>query len=86
MTAYIFVFRSKTDVFSFMEKLQSNLIPCQTIGTPREANIGCGLSVKVSESFYSQSRKVLFSYKFSSFYGVFKVKKDGERQSIGKIL
>lgn len=86
MIFYIFVFRSKTDVFSFIDKLKFNSVFSQTVGTPKEANVGCGLSVKVEKASFLKAKSLLSVYNFPSFFGVYKIEKQGLRQSTSKII
>ena len=86
MTEYIFVFRSKTDVFNFYENLRERGIPVSTVGTPKEAGIGCGLAVKTGAQNYISAKSVLYALRPTSFYGVYQTIRRGERVSTSKIL
>ena len=47
MTEVLAVFRSRSQAIDCNARLKAAGIPANLINTPREANIGCGLSVKV---------------------------------------
>jgi len=74
MVDYIIAaFRSRTHTLQFVEILRRNRIQCTTINTPKEAGVGCGLSVKFSEDSYSVVKNILRRTSFDSFAGFFSV-------------
>jgi len=74
MVDYIFAaFRSRTHTLQFVDILKRNRIECYTITTPKEAGVGCGLSVKFAEYNYSAVKNILRRYNFDSFAGFFSV-------------
>lgn len=74
MTKCIAVFRSKTDLFTFINYMKYGGAFIGTTATPKEARIGCGLSAKFDERFYRLALNVLSSYDFPSFFGIYKIK------------
>ncbi len=77
MPSIIVVFKSKTEVFLFMEYLKNYGISSTTVGTPREAKVGCGLSVKISKSHLNVALSILRRYHFDGFHGIYQtIKKD----------
>jgi hypothetical protein len=78
----IAVFKSRTQVMKFYEKLQDYNIRAAVVNTPREASLGCGLSVKVNTWDYGNLMKVLRTDNYYSFGGVFKVNENGTQKSV----
>lgn len=80
------VFKSKTDVFAFLDILKSNGIYCVINQTPKEARIGCGISVKFSAVSLNKAVQLLRQSKLKSFFGIFEVYKSGNRTSVRQIV
>lgn len=85
MNTYIAVFKSRTEVFAFLEKLKSAGVFCSIVPTPKEARVGCGLSAKFSQSGLQVALRVIKALNLSSFYGIFYVKISGNRSSTVRI-
>ena len=85
MTYCIAVFKSKTDVFAYLELLRLSGVPAVTTGTPKEARIGCGLSVKFSKTYLGIGEAILRKKRFSGFYGIYLSSKVGSRSTLSKI-
>lgn len=75
------VFKSKTDLFTFMEKLKYNGASVETVATPKEAKIGCGLSAKFDERYFGLTVRLIKSNNYPSFHAIYKVKRQGGRIS-----
>jgi hypothetical protein len=74
MVDYIIAaFRSRTHTLQFVEMLRRNRIECTTINTPKEAGVGCGLSVRFTENYYFSVKNILRRYNFDSFAGFFSI-------------
>jgi hypothetical protein len=73
MTEILAVFRSRTQAVDLAEKLKSNNLPYSLINTPREANVGCGLSVKIPYNTLAIVRRIIATARYSAFYGFFKM-------------
>lgn len=86
MSYCIAVFRSKTDVFSFIEKLRTYGIYAEIVGTPKEAKVGCGLSVKFNYSNLAVATKILRSSNLASFYALYQVNYSNGRTARRYIL
>lgn len=74
MTEQIAVFRSRAQAIDCNARLRSNGVPSSIINTPREANIGCGLSVKIPANMVERAKRIIASGRYSAFYGFFRVK------------
>ncbi len=66
------VFRSRTQTLSFAAELKRLGVSSQTVSTPRQAKVGCGLSCKFSYSSLTKARIALGRGKYSSFVGFFR--------------
>lgn len=63
------VFRSRAQTLDCAARLREAGIPVQTVSTPKEAGVGCGVSVKFEENFLPRVRIVLSRRAYSSFSG-----------------
>ncbi len=77
MKICVAVFRSRTQVFSFIEAMRDLGISCSSITTPKEASIGCGISAQFSPLYLSTATAVIKRKGFSAFYGFFVITKVG---------
>lgn len=73
MTEILAVFRSRLQAIDCLNRLKGNSISAGLINTPKEANIGCGLSVKFPANALSKVRGVVARANYSAFYGYFKL-------------
>lgn len=73
MTEVIAVFRSRSQAMDCNAVLRSAGIPVNLINTPKEANVGCGLSVKIPQSFLQRAKSVIIRKRYSAFYGFMKL-------------
>lgn len=74
MTEHIAVFRSRAQAIDCNSRLRSLGVASSIINTPREANIGCGLSVRIPQNALERAKRIIASGRYSAFYGYFKVK------------
>ena len=74
MTELIAVFRSRAQAVDCNARLRSLGVPSSVISTPKEAQIGCGLSVKIPANFEKRCKMIISRGGYSGFYGYFKVK------------
>lgn len=74
MTEQIAVFRSRAQAVDCNLKLRSLGVQSSLINTPREANIGCGLSVKIPHNAVERAKRIIASSRYTAFYGYFRVK------------
>jgi hypothetical protein len=66
-------FRSRTDASSFKEHMKFYGENATLISTPKDAGVGCGLSVKISLSALNMAKKVLKNKNYSALTGIFLV-------------
>lgn len=74
MTEQIAVFRSRAQAIDCNSRLRSLGVQSSIINTPREANIGCGLSVKIPLNSFERAKRIIANGRYSAFYGFFNVK------------
>ena len=70
MRRYVAVFRSRTDVMSFIEDMRKNSAYAKAISTPKEAKVGCGISREISSSGLIIAKKLINSGRYLSFYAL----------------
>jgi hypothetical protein len=85
MTEILAVFRSRSQAVDCAGKLRTFGIAAQLINTPKEANIGCGLSVKIASKDYGRAQRIIASAKYSAFFGYYKMENKYGRIFITRI-
>lgn len=75
MEYIIVAFRSRANTIKFYEILRNNNIYAEIVNTPKEAGVGCGLSVKVNKSQLEIIKRAIRSLSMPSFAGIFLVNK-----------
>ena len=73
MTEILAVFRSRSQAIDCMTKMRALNIPAQLINTPKEANVGCGLSLKFPQNAAHRAKSVISRLAYSSFYGYLRI-------------
>ena len=85
MEYVIISFRSRAHTVGFSEFLRRNGVYCQIINTPKEAGVGCGLSVRLSVKDLNLARRAVKITGYQSFAGIFLVKTVGLRRVLKSI-
>ncbi len=85
MEYVVVAFRSRSETVAFSGFLRQNGISNQIINTPKEAGVGCGLSVKISKAQFSIVKRAVFSVKLKSFAGFFLVTKANKTSVVRSI-
>ncbi|MBR5388689.1 MAG: DUF3343 domain-containing protein [Clostridia bacterium] len=78
-------YRSRAHTLRFHEFLKDNGIYSEIINTPKEAGVGCGLSVKTDPKYFSAIKKAVRITELKSFAGFFLVKNYGGKRSVTSI-
>lgn len=73
MTEILAVFRSRSQAMDCFSRLKKLGVNTQLINTPKEANVGCGLSVKFSAALAPKVKRFIASANYSAFYGYLKL-------------
>lgn len=69
MTEILAVFRSRSQAIDCLQRLKTLKIAASLVNTPREANIGCGLSVRFAQTAAMRVKSVIAHANYSAFYG-----------------
>lgn len=85
MKTCIAVFRSKTEVYEFVDAMRFSGAMASIINTPKEAHVGCGISAKISDGLIHYAKSIITRYRLTSFYGFFIVEKRGDRTTTVRI-
>lgn len=75
-------FRSRSDTVKFSNFLRNNGYESEIINTPKEAGVGCGLSVKIYPSMIPLMRTAVKISNLKSFAGFFLVKTVGGKRYV----
>lgn len=84
MYEIIAVFRSRAQAVDCNAKLRAVGIAAELINTPKEANIGCGLSVKLNSNSADRAKFIIQKSNYSAFYGFFVLNRTYGRMQLGK--
>ncbi len=82
MEYIIVAFRSRAYTVKFSNALTLNGISNQIVSTPKEAGVGCGLSVKVSKYNFIAVKRLVFASHQDSFAGFFLVSVYGNKKLV----
>ena len=85
MTELLAVFRSRSQAMDCNSRLRSYGINATIINTPREANIGCGLSLKIPQELLNRVRVIIKNGNYSAFYGFYRMQNNYGRTIFGRI-
>lgn len=75
-------FRSRNDTVGFYNFLKRNNVWCEIANTPKEAGVGCGISVKFRTGYLHAVKSALQVYGARSFAGFFLVRPFGSKKSV----
>ncbi|MBE5756929.1 MAG: DUF3343 domain-containing protein [Clostridiales bacterium] len=77
-------FKSRLESIMLKKELDRRGFFAEVVSTPKEANIGCGLSVKINPYHLNSIKRIILTEGFKSFVGFFKVAvtKNGNKVSI----
>ena len=66
------VFKSRSETLDFISFLRANGVPASAVSTPKEAGVGCGISVRFEACFLTRARVLLSKKRYSSYAGILK--------------
>ena len=78
-------FRSRAETVKFYEYLRSYDVPAEIINTPKEAGVGCGLSVKIKSEILFAVKRAAAGFSARSFAGFFLVKTVGGKRYVKSV-
>ena len=73
MDYVIVAFRSRAHTVRFYEELKAKGLYSEIVNTPKEAGVGCGLSVKIRKEQFHAVKEMVKLTGLSSFSGFFLV-------------
>lgn len=76
------VFRSRSQSLDYAMRLKNYGVVAETVPTPKEAKIGCGLCVRFDERLFVRAKAVLVAAKYSTFKGFYKTEFRGGRMAV----
>ena len=85
MEHVIIAFRSRAHTIEFANFLKRNGVAMEIVNTPKEAGVGCGLSVKVKKQSYNFCKSAVLKLALSSFAGFFLLTSFGKEQAVRRI-
>lgn len=81
----VVVFKTKTEVFLFLDQAKAYGINGRVVSTPKELKTGCGLSAGLNDNYAPFAVKIIKNGNFSTFFGIFRLKRSGLKSSLTKI-
>ncbi len=85
MDYIVVAFRSREQTLKFSSFLSARGLPNAVINTPKEAGVGCGLSVKIPVAYFSTVKQGIKNLRPNSFAGYFAVSDRGGKRSVRSI-
>lgn len=85
MTEILAVFRSRSQAMDCNARLRTMGIAANLINTPREANVGCGLSLQIPPASFERAKILIKNGNYSAFYGFLRMQNDYGRVIFGRI-
>ena len=85
MNMILAVFRSRAQTLDFVSRLKKQGVSASAVSTPKEANVGCGISARIGEFDLVRARRVLGCGEFGSFVGFFRVQAGYGRVYVSRI-
>lgn len=82
MTEILAVFRSRSQAIDCMTKMRALNIPASLVNTPKEAGVGCGLSLKFTQQAANRAKSVIARMNYSAFYGYMRLDSHGGKISV----
>ena len=84
MTYILAIFRSRSQAVDCNIRLKSRGVASELINTPKEANIGCGLSLRIPHAAGKRAETIIKKANYSAFYGFFVVQYTYGRIQLGR--
>ncbi|MBQ3116049.1 MAG: DUF3343 domain-containing protein [Clostridia bacterium] len=85
MEYVVVAFRSRAHTVGFYERIKNAGIRAEIVNTPKEAGVGCGLSVKVDRGSFALIKRAVGIARLNSFAGFFLVKEVAGRRIVTTI-
>ncbi len=75
-------FRSRTQTMRFFERMKRGGCAVSVVNTPKEAHVGCGISVKFPTQCFGFAKRVLYARGYDSFAGFFEIRQISGRTQV----
>ncbi len=85
MEYIIVAFRSRSHTIKFANLLRERLVAMEIVNTPKEAGVGCGLSVKIKKESFEVAKRLVLMAGLTSFAGFFTVKEISGKRFVRSI-
>lgn len=82
----VVVFRTKTEVFSFIDDARRAGIGAGVVSVPKEINIGCGLAASVGDNRVMSAWSIVKKNGYPTFFGIFKIKRGPSGSKITRVV
>ena len=79
MTYCLAVFRSRTQTYEFIDRMQRFGLSAKAVNTPPEAHIGCGISAEFFMAHKGYAVRIIGKYGLNGFAGFYRVDVSGGR-------
>lgn len=76
------VFRARAESLDYAERLRAYGVDANTMPTPKEAKIGCGLCVRFDPRNFTRANAVLRAGRYSTFKGYYQMDYVGGRPTV----
>lgn len=86
MTYYFTVFANRTQTMSFFRILKNYGLNISIMNTPASISSICSISIRFFEENYNKIKKLLLSYNFSSFKGIYSYDGNGWKGTVKKVF
>ena len=63
------VFRSRAQALDALSALRSAGVPARAVSTPREAGVGCGVSLAFGDALFARVQRILLRRRYTAFWG-----------------
>ena len=81
----IAAFHSRAQTTRLYQSAKQCNIPCGIVNTPREAAVGCGISVSFDPSHFSQIQRLIYGRSSDGLIGFFRVTRIGNKTTVDRI-
>ena len=85
MEYLVVAFRSRSHTVKFYDMLKKSGIYAEIINTPKDAGVGCGLSVKTNKNAFPAVKNAVHLARLNSFAGFFLVSVVGRKSVVRTI-
>ncbi len=85
MNMILAVFRSRAQALDCVSLLKKNGVSAGAVSTPAEANVGCGISVRIGTFDLPRARQILSRGNYSAFVGYYRTETKYGRTFVSRV-